>query len=108
MSAAVDTYTTRPMGFEGTPAADAVRQLADRIADALGDGTVDPTTRDIDGLLEVPVFVTEGGVFGQDVITIQRPGNQVEVLLDDDALPVRQLMDLLRQLELHCIRRDAR
>lgn len=104
---ALDHYTATRMGFDRVPAADAVRQLAARIADALGDGTVNPETRDNDGLLESPVVVTEGGVFGHDVaVTLScRPG-EVDVILDDDALPIEQLQALLEQLRRYAVRGD--
>jgi hypothetical protein len=109
MTPAVETYTATRIGFDRTPAADAVRLLAERVADALGTGTFDPDTRDVDGLLEAPVFVTEGGVFGlDDAVTLSGPRGEVLVVLDDDALPLQQLVALLGQLHRYCISRAVR
>lgn len=109
----LDVLGHQALGLEWTAPAthstdDVLAHIDQALAEALGTGRNNADHTDTDGLLEVPVFVTEGGVFGQDAVTIQRPGNEVEVHVDDDALPVRQLMGLLEQLQLHCIRRDAR
>lgn len=107
---AVDHYTATRMEFDRTPAAVAVLALASRIADALGNGwAVAPEGVDrVPGLLEVPVLVTEGGVFGGDVATVTGEGGTVDVILDDDALPIQQLQALLEQLRRFAIRRDLR
>lgn len=104
----VVTYCRTPAVMERMPAAMAVLALANRVAEALGTGAWDDEAKCTDGILDTPVHVTIGGIYGEQRSVTIDTGEGTTVLIDDDTYPLQQLQALLEQLRRHTIAGDLR